>query len=192
MAKRKDFRPDPEGSGDFGKLLLTQQQRRRLTRWSLYAAVCLLGLLVQDVLMCRVELLGAVTDLVPCLIIMVCTMQDAQTGSVFVLVASCLYVFSGSAPGPYAIPLLVAVAIFLVIFRQSYLQQGFMTILLCTAAGMIVYEMCIFCVGLFLKLTTADHAAVFFKTALLSLAAVPLAYPVLLSIGKIGGDTWKE
>lgn len=192
MAKKKDFRPDPEGSGDFGKLMLTRQQRRRLTRWSLYAAVCLLGLLVQDVLMCRVELLGAVTDLVPCLIIMVCTMQDAQTGSVFALVASCLYVFSGSAPGPYTIPLLVAVAIFLVIFRQSYLQQGFMTILLCTAAGMIVYEMCIFCVGLFLKLTTADHAGVFFKSALLSLAAVPLTYPVLLSIGKIGGDTWKE
>lgn len=192
MAKKKDFRPDPEGSGDFGKLLLTRQQRRRLTRWSLYALVCLLALLMQDVLMCRIELFGAVTDLVPCLILMVCTMQDAQTGSVFVLVASCLYVFSGSAPGPYTIPILVAVAIFLVIFRQSYLQQGFMTILLCTAAGMIVYEMSIFCVGLFLKLTNTDHAAVFLKSALLSLAVVPLAYPVLLSIGKIGGDTWKE
>ena len=46
MAKKYDFRPDPEGSGDFGKLLLTRQQRRSLARWSLYAAVCILALLL--------------------------------------------------------------------------------------------------------------------------------------------------
>ena len=194
MAKKYDFRPDPEGSGDFGKLLLTRQQRRSLARWSLYAAVCILGLLLQDVFLCRAELFGAVADIVPCLILMICTMQGAEIGSIFALVATCLYYFSGSAPGPYVIVILVVIAVFLVIFRQSYMKQGFVTILLCAAVGMIVYEMAIFCIGLFLERTMLSRAGSFFTTALLSLIAVPVAYPILMSIGKLGGDTdtWKE
>jgi hypothetical protein len=92
------------------------------------------------------------------------------------------------------IVILVAIAVFLVIFRQSYLKQGFVTILVCSAAGMIVYEMAIFCVGLFLERTMLSRAGAFFTTALLSLLAVPVAYPILMSIGKLGGDTdtWKE
>ena len=192
MAKKYDFRPDPEGSGDFGKLLLTRQQRRSLARWSLYAAVCILALLLQDVFLCRAELFGAVPDIVPCLILMICTMQGAESGSIFSLVAACLYYFSGSAPGAFVIPVIVGIAVFLVIFRQSYLQQGFFTILVCAALGMLVYEMSIFCIGLFLERTMLARAGVFATTALVSLLAVPVAYPVLMSIGKIGGDTWKE
>ena len=52
--------------------------------------------------------------------------------------------------------------------------------------------MCIFCIGLFLERTTADRFGIFVTTALISLAAVPVAYPILMSIGKLGGDTWKE
>ena len=192
MARRNDFRPDPDGSGDLGKLLLTKQQQRSLLRWSSYAAVCLFGLLLQDVVLCRLPLFGAVTDIVPCLILMVCTMQGAESGSIFSLVAACLYYFSGSAPGPFVIPVIVGISVFLVIFRQSYLQQGFFTIFVCAGLGMIVYEMCIFCIGLFLERTTLARVDIFATTALISLLAVPVAYPVLMSIGKIGGDTWKE
>lgn len=192
MAKKYDFRPDPEGSGDFGKLLLTKLQRRNLTRWSLNALVCIVGLLVQDVFLSRTAILGATPDIVPCLILMICTMQGAEIGSIFALIASCLYYFSGSAPGPYVIPVLVGIAVFLVIFRQGYLKQGFITILVCAAAGMLVYEMCVFCIGLFLGRTMLSRAGVFFTTAWLSLVAVPVAYPILMSIGKLGGDTWKE
>jgi hypothetical protein len=192
VAKKYDFRPDPEGSGDFGKLLLTKLQRRSLMRWSSYAAICVFGLLLQDVFLSRVTMFGARTDIVPCLILMICTMQGAEIGSVFALTAACLYYFSGSAPGPYVIPVLVGIAVFLVIFRQSYLKQGFLTILICAAVGMIMYEICIFCIGLFLERTTADRFDIFVTTALISLAAVPVAYPILMSIGKLGGDTWKE
>lgn len=192
MAKKYDFRPDPEGSGDFGKLLLTKLQRRNLMRWSLNAFVCIVGLLLQDVFLSRTVILGATPDIVPCLILMICTMQGAEIGSIFALISSCLYYFSGSAPGPYVIPVLVGIAVFLVIFRQSYLKQGFITILVCAAAGMLAYEMCIFCIGLFLERTVFSRADVFITTAWLSLVAVPVAYPILMSIGKLGGDTWKE
>lgn len=192
MAKKYDFRPDPEGSGDFGKLLLTKLQRRNLMRWSSYALICIVGLLLQDVFLSRTVILGATPDIVPCIILMICVMQGAEIGSVFVLTASCLYYFSGSAPGPYVIPVLVGIGVFLVIFRQSYLKQGFITILVCSAVGMLVYELCIFCIGLFLERTVWARFGVFTTTALLSLVAVPVAYPILMSIGKLGGDTWKE
>ncbi len=192
MAKKYEFRKDPEGGGLLGRLLLTKKQRQSLLRWSLYTLVCVLALLAQDVVLHRLHLWGAGADLVPCLILMITVLQDAQTGSIFALTASCLYYFSGSAPGVYVIPLLTALSVFLVIFRQGYLQQGFIAVLLCAAAGMLVYEMSLFAVALFLERTLLSRAWVLALTALLTLAVVPLAYPVLRAIGKIGGEIWKE
>ena len=194
MARDYEFRPDREGSGDFEKLLPTQRQRFGLLRWTLFAFLSVVVLLVQDVMVFRVDIFGAGTDLVPCITLMITALQGAESGSIFALIASVIYYFSGSAPGPYVIVILVAIAVFLVIFRQSYLKQGFVTILVCAAAGMIVYEMAVFCIGLFLERTMLSRAGSFFTTALLSLLAVPVAYPILMSIGKLGGDTdtWKE
>lgn len=192
MAKRYEFRPDPEHSGNLGKLLLTKKQQRSLLRWSLFSLVCLVGLLLQDTILCRAYVMGARPDVVPCLILMVCVLQGVESGSVFTLAAACVYYFSGSAPGPYVIPILVTVAVFLVIARQIFLQQGFITILLCAAVGMVVYEMCLFGIGLFLGRTVPQRAAVFLMTAALSLTAVPVAYPIMKAIGRIGGETWKE
>lgn len=192
MAKKYEFRPDPDGSGNLGKLLLTKKQRRSLLRWTLFGLVCLVGLLLQDAILCRAYVMGARPDVVPCLILMVCVLQGVESGSVFTLVAACAYYFTGSAPGPYVIPILVVIAVFLVILRQNYLQQGFITILLCAGAGMLVYEMCLFGINLFLGRTLPARMGVFLLSVALSLIAVPVAYPILKAIGKIGGDTWKE
>lgn len=192
MARKYEFRPDPEGSGNLGKLLLTKIQRRSLLRWTLFGLVCLLGLLLQDAILCRAYVMGARPDVVPCLILMVCVLQGVESGSVFSLVAACLYYFSGSAPGPYVIPILVIIAVFLVILRQNYLQQGLITILLCAGAGMLVYEMCLFGINLFLRRTIPGRVSVFLLSVALSLIAVPVAYPILKAIGRIGGETWKE
>ncbi len=192
MARRNDFRPDPKSTDSFGKLLLTKKQRIGLLRWSLYALVCLAGLLLQDVILCRVRLWDAALDIVPCLILMVCILQGAEDGSIFILAASCFYYFSGSAPGVYVIPILVVIGVLLVIFRQAYMSQGFFTILFSSAFGMLVYELCVFAIGLFLGLTNGQRLVPFIITALISLVVVPFAYPMFISIGKIGGDTWKE
>ncbi len=192
MARKYEFRMDPEHSGGLGRLLLTKKQRFSLLRWSLYGLVCLSGLLAQDVLMHRISILGATTDLVPCLIFMIAVLQDADTGSVFALAASCLYYFSGSAPDVYVIPVITGISIFMVIFRQGYLRQGFFAVLLCAATGMLIYEMCLFGIGLFLGQTLLSRLNVLLLSAGLTLAAVPVGYPILRSIGKIGGEIWKE
>ena len=90
------------------------------------------------------------------------------------------------------IPMLTAVTVFVVIFRQAFLRQGFFTLLFCAAMGMLLYEMGMFAVSLFLKLTVAARAGAAIATALITVAAVPVAYPVMMSIGKLGGETWKE
>lgn len=192
MAKKREFRPDREGTGQLNKLWPTPKQQLRALRWLLYGLVCLVGLLAQDVLLYRVNLAGGCTDIVPCIIIMVAVLQGAESGSVFALVLSVLYFFSGSSAGFHVIPLLTAVAVFVVIFRQAFLQQGFFALLLCAAMGMTLYELGLFGVSLFLKLTVASRMGAAMMTAVLSLAAVPVLYPVLLAVGKLGGETWKE
>lgn len=192
MAKNREFRPDREGTGQLNKLWPTPKQQLRALRWLLYGLVCLVGLLLQDVLLYRVNIWGGCTDLVPSLILMVAVMQGAESGSVFALVLSALYYFSGSSAGFYVIPLLTAVAVFVSIFRQAFLRQGFFTLLLCSAMGMVLYEIILFGISLFLKLTVTGRVGAALMTALVSLLAVPVSYPVLRAIGKLGGETWKE
>jgi hypothetical protein len=192
MAKNREFRPDREGTGQLNKLWPTPKQQLRALRWLLYGLICLVGLLLQDVLLYRVNILGGCTDVVPCIVIMVAVMQGAESGSVFALLLSLMYYFSGSSAGFYVIPLLTAVAVFAAMFRQAFLRQGFFTLLLCSAMGMCLYELILFGVNLFMKLTVMDRAGAALMTAVLSLLAVPVLYPVLLAIGKLGGTTWKE
>lgn len=189
---KKEFRPDREGTGQLNKLWPTPMQQLRALRWLLFSAVCLVGLLAQDVLLYRINVLGGCTDVVPCLILMVVVLQGAESGSVFALVMSVLYFFSGSSPGFHVIPMLTVVAVFVVIFRQAFLRQGFFTLLLCAAMGMVLYELGMFAVSLFLKLTVASRVGAALATALVSMAVVPVAYPALSAIGRLGGESWKE
>jgi hypothetical protein len=189
---KNEFRPDREGTGQLNKLWPTPRQQLRALRWLLFSALCLVGLLAQDVLLYRVNVWGGCTDVVPCLILMVVVLQGAESGSVFALIMSVLYFFSGSSPGFHVIPLLTVVAVFVVIFRQAFLRQGFFTLLLCVAMGMTLYELGMFGVSLFLKLTVGSRVWAALATALVSMAVVPAFYPVLRAIGKLGGEAWKE
>ena len=193
MARKKnEFRPDTFREDILGKLLLTRKQATRLLRWVLFSAVCLAGLLLQDVVMSRFTIFGTTTDLVPCCILAVCILQGAESGCIFALTGSMLYCFSGSAPGIFAIPLITVIAALTAIFRQAYLQKGFFTMLLCTAFALLFYELGTFFIGVFLGSTIWSRLPAFLIGTVLTLATVPILYPILLSIGKIGGEIWNE
>lgn len=189
---KHEFRPDRRGTGKLNKLWPTPKQQLRILRWALYGVLCLVALLAQDVLLYRVNVTGGCTDLLPCLVIMVTVIQGVEGGSIFALVASVLYFFSGSSPGFHVIPVLTFVAVGTVIFRHAFLRRGFGSMLLCTALGMLVYELSLFTVSLFLKLTVFSRAGAALVTVALSLIAVPLCYPVLMTVGKLGGEAWGE
>lgn len=192
MAGKYEFRPDRQGSSFWKKLYLTPLQRARLLKWVLYSAVLVAASVVQDVIMSRIRVMNATTDLVPCAIFLICLAEGVETGSVFALVSSLAYLFSGTAPGPYAVPFITFFAIFVTIFRQALLQKGFLSSLLCAGAALFAYEILVFAFGLFLGLTYFDRYLGFCITTALTLIATPILYPITKSISTIGGEAWKD
>ena len=190
--KKHEFRPDRTGSGLMGKLYVTRRQRFHLLKWLLYALVLVCLSLLQDVILCRLRINGATTDLVSAGILLLCIMLPTDACAVFALISSTLFYFSGMAAGPYSILLLSGLGIVLNIFRSSYLRKGFSTTLLCSSTALLLYEMLVFVLGLFLGHTTISRVSGFLLTWIFSVAAMPLLYPLFLSIGNIGGESWKE
>lgn len=192
MARKNEFKSDKPHSGFWGKLYLTQKQRKEILKWSLYGALLLALSLLQDVVLCRLDLFGATTELVPVGIFLICILEGAESGSIFALVSSLLYLFSGTAAGPYSMVLITVLAVGVTIFRQAYLQKGLAAAVLCAGVAMLAYELLQFVMGLFLGLTIPTRIVGFLITAGLSIIALPVLYPIALSIGTIGGETWKE
>ena len=193
MFKRKyEFKPDKERSGTLSKLYITPKQRLTILKWVLTAVVLVILSVIQDVILSRVTVFGVHTDLLACAILLVCVLQDPEVGCVFGLVSSLLYWFSGSAPGPYVVALLTVLGVLASIFRYSYLRFSFGTVILCAAAAVMLYELLLFAIGFFLGRTTVSRLANFCITGGVSLAVMPLLYPIFAAIGKIGGESWKE
>lgn len=192
MAKKYEFKQDKLGTGFWSKLYLTKKQRRSILRWAMYALVLLVASVLQDVILCRLQLFGATTDLVPCGIILICILEGAEKSSLFALAASFLHLFSGGMPGIYSPVILTALAICASIFRQAYLQKGFGATLLCTAAALLLYAVLNFLVGLFGGLTLPGRLFAVILSVLMTLPAVVVLNPVCMSIEALGGETWKE
>lgn len=192
MSKEYEFRPDPASSGNLDKIFLTQRQRFGLLRWTLYGVLTLLCLIVQDVVLYRVDYRGAGTDLVPCVIFMITALEGGESGCIFALCSAVLYCFSGSAPGPHVIPMITVIAVIGAIFRQACLRRGFLSIALATALGMAVYECLLFAISWFMRYLPYERMRVMLMTAALTMIAVPFVYPIARVIGKIGGEPWKE
>ncbi len=189
---RYEFKPDDLGAGLLSRLHLTKLQQRQLLRWTLFALVCVVGSILQDVIMSRVSILGATTDLVPCAILLITVAIGSEQGSYFVLIASALYYFTGSAPGPFVIAFLSILGLVGALFRESFWRRGFASDVLCASVAMLAYELATFGTGVFIGLTTWHRFGVFLLTAALSIAVMIPLYSAVSAIDKIGGETWKE
>ena len=191
--KRKyEFKPDRTEGSFLKKLYLTPLQRKRILKWSLITLVLVVLSLVQDVVLSQISISGATFALVPCGILICAMLFDPETAAVFSLISSTIYYFSGTAPGVYVILILTILGTFLCMFRWGYLQRRFSTMYLCAAAAMMGYIFLVFLMGCFFKNTTWDRLSVFMITGGLSVAVMPILYPVFSAISNIGGSTWKE
>lgn len=189
---RYEFKPDTPGVSWLKQLSLTKLQQRQLLRWSLFSLICLTGLVLQDVIMSRLSLLGATTDLVPAAILLISVTIGSHQGCVFALAASLVYFFAGSAPGAYAIAAISVLGIAGALFREYFWRRGFASDVLCSACAMVLYEISVFGTGLFLGLTRWNRLGVFLLTAVFSILVMLPLYPLVSKIDKIGGETWKE
>jgi len=190
--RRSEFKPDARSSTFFKTLHLTQQQRLRLLKWSLYVLTILLALVVQDVVMSQIRVLGATTDLAVCVILLITITEGTEVGSLFILIASTLYYFSGTAPGAYSIGLLTFLGVAADLFRQMYWNRSRGAIVLCAGIAQMGYELGLYAIGLFLGLTRWDRVGVFALSGLINIIVMIPLYPLIYKIGLIGGNTWKE
>ena len=189
---RNEFKPDSEGIDIWKMLHLTQMQRNTLLRWGLYTATIVLLLVIQDIIMSQISIFGATTDLAVCAILLVTVIEGVDVGSLFVAIASCLYYFSGSSPGPYTIILLTVFGIAACLFRQLFWHRNAGSIVLCAGLALMLYELSTFLVGLLSGLTRMDCLMDFVVTGGLSIAVMIPLYSLFNRIGQIGGHTWKE
>ena len=193
MARKKiEFRPDPTGHNWADKLRLTPLQRKSVLKWMLYSAVCVAGLVLQDSMLARLRLFGGCFDVTPPLIVLICVLEGSENGSLFALLASMVYVFSGTGQGHYCIAMLTLAAVLATAFRQSYLRRGAGSDLICVGGAMVLYEMAVFTAGVVQGLTYRGRWGVFLMTAIVSTLAAGAVYALLKYIGTIGGNAWKE
>ena len=190
--KRVDFKPDSTGGRWSGLLHMTNAQRDTWMKWGSYVAICVLLCMIQDVIMSKVHIFGATTDLVVSAILLITVMEGVEVGSLFVLIASLLYYFSGSSPGPYSIILLTVLGIGACMFRQLYLHRGLIAITFCAGVALMLYEIGTCLLGIFLGLTYWGRIFSFLVTGFMSWAFMLALYPLFHRIGLIGGNIWKE
>lgn len=199
MAKRRrrrqpayEFKPDPKGTNFLKRLYMTRLQRLTLLKWGSYALTGMLLLVIQDVIMSKVRLSGATTDLPVAFILLVGLYEGLERGSVFTLSAALFYWFSGSAPTPICISLLCGLNILIGLLRQMYWHRSFGSLTLCAAISIMLYEMLLFVVGILQGLTILPRAGVFALTGAITCITMLPMYPLVRAISKIGGDSWNE
>ncbi len=187
-----EFKPDVQTATWVKTARLTKLQQLRLTRWLLYILTVVMSLVIQDVLMSKIRIFGATTDLPACAILLITVMEGTEVGSVFVLIASILYYFSGNAPTAWCVALMTVLGIGATLFRQLFWHRSKGSIVLCSAIAVTAYEIGLFVVGLTNALTRWGRLPVFLLTAVFScLVLIPL-YSLIHKIGLIGGNIWKE
>ena len=190
--KRNEFRPDPAASTWLKTQRLTRQQRLRLLKWVLYAGIVISCLVIQDVILSQLRLFGATTDLAVGAILLITVIEGTDVGSLFVLIAACLYWFSGSAPTPVCIALLTFFGIAATMFRQMYWHRSRGTLTLCACLALTMYELGLFVTGISQGLTYLGRLPSFLLTSVYtSLVMIPM-YHLVYKTGLIGGNTWKE
>ena len=142
--------------------------------------------------MSQATLFGATTDLAVCAILLITVLEGSEVGSIFVIIASTLYYYSGTAPGAYVIGLLTVLGIAASIFRQMYWHRSPGSIILCSAIALTGYELGLLVVGLSNELTNLSRIPSFVLRCIFSCIALLPLYFLIQKIGLIGGNTWKE
>jgi hypothetical protein len=189
---RQEFKPDARRVSLLKPLHFTHLQWLGLLRWGGYIGVCILCLVVQDTIMSRISILGATTDLAVAAMLLITVIEGSEIGSGFILTASAIYFFSGSAPGPYVVAMLTFLGIGASLLRQIVWHRSRGSIILCAGAAALLYEIALYVAGLFLGLTLWYRFPRFLFTGLLTVAAMIPLYELIYRIGQIGGNSWKE
>lgn len=167
---------------------LTKRQWLGILKWSLYALLFLLVLIIQDVILAKHPPFGIKLKLIPVYIVCVCVREGPERGGLFALLASVFWCLSGADYGNLSVAILPVGSILGAVLCRAVLTVRFLPTFLCCAAVCLVNDSVIFAFKLVL---TAISPGQYYKVLLpcvgLSLLSVPVLYFVVKAVSRTGG-----
>lgn len=169
------------------KLYITPRQWLRILRWTLYALLFLLAMMVQTVVFGNRTFLGVQPDLVPVVIVCVCLRESAERGGLYALLCSLLWCLSGADQGSVCIAVLTFVPVLGSILCTAFLSERYLPCLCLTVLTLLIEQSAMF----FLRYMFGGVDGILFWRTLLpcvlvSTLAQPLVYFLVKRIASIG------
>ena len=168
------------------KLYITPRQWLRILRWTLYAALFLLSLLVQTVVFGSRTILGAHPDLVAIVITCVCLREGPERGGTFALIASLVWCLSGIDQGSVCLLVLTVLPVLGSILCRAVLANRFLPSLLVCFVTLAVEQGLILLMKHFFAGVAWEQAGRALRCLLVTLPVQPAVYCLVKCIAKIG------
>ncbi len=169
------------------KLYITPRQWLHVLRWSSYAALLVVAMMLQTVVFGNRTLLGTHPDFVPVVITCVCLREGAERGGTFALLGTLFWALSGADRGALYILVVTVLPMVGSLLSRSVLSRGFLSGFLCCGLTLWVLHSIIFVIVYFYE---AAEGSLYFSRVLpcvlVSLLTYPLFYWLVKCIEKIG------
>lgn len=169
------------------KLYITPKQWLHILRWTMYALLFLLAMMVQTVVLGDRPIFGAKADFVTVVIVCVCLREGPERGGLFALLSSLFWFLSGADYGSISIAILTVLPVLGSIVCRSVLNNRFMPCLLITMLTLLVQHSIIFLLKFLLNgLEPMLFVQKLIPCVLVSLIAQPIVYLLVKKINQIG------
>ena len=171
------------------KLYITPRQWLHILRWTLYAILFMLAMMLQTVVLGNRPIFGANADFIPVVIACVCMREGPERGGWFALCTALFWFLSGAESGSISIVLLTAVPILCSVLCRSVLHRRYMTCLLSSFVTLFALHTVIFLLKYLLgDIDLSLFARKLLPGVLVSLVAHPVVYFLVKKINRIGDD----
>ena len=169
------------------KLYITPRQWMHILRWTMYALLLLLAMMVQTVVLGNRTIFGIKPDFVPVVIVCVCLREGPERGGLFALLASFFWYLSGADQGSIGIAVLTVLPVLGSVLLRSTLTNRFLPCLLFTLFTLLTQHSLMFLWRLiFDKMDGTLFFTRLLPCVLVSLLVQPPVYWLVKRIEKIG------
>lgn len=170
-------------------LHITARQWKTGLKWTLYAALFLLTMVFQTVILAKHPILGLKLNPVPLLIVCVCVREGPEGGGLFALLASLFWCLSGADYGNLSVAILPAGAILSAVLCRAVLTMRFFPTFLCCLAVSLLHDSVIFALKLLLAAGRPSYyTETILPSVLLSMILMPPVYLLVKAVHKTGGS----
>lgn len=168
---------------------MTRRQWLAILKWSVYAALLVMTIVIQSAILARTPVFGVKLQLVPILLCCVCVREGPERGGLFVLLGSLFYSQSGVEHGNIMILSLTVLCVLSAVLCSALLVSRFPSVAMCCFFTLLLNEGLLFPLKLVLSGVAPENLwRVLLPCVGLSMLAFPLLYLLVKAISKIGGE----